>query len=320
MSFWTQLATTVGGALGGPIGAFAGGQIASAIQKNEPVQGPLTQKQMQTRETLGALSTAVFQTYDDNKNARILTNNQNRIYATETANQNSIYQAQVASDQALANQGTDLNKLREKSEEAGFNPLTVLRSTGGIGFNNDVQLTAPSLTVPRISSPTFWSSFGTNFQNNLQNSANLENTYANTAFVTKQTAQIGKISNAAKFDPINKTIPFFITVKGEGGLKDFKIINPEIIEASFAEVGGSLSWLAAQYSSQHNVSLSKARTIVGNLLANHESFKQPITKTNLQPANVPGSFKPGPLSIDWFKNAIDRVVINTNLPNSLIGH
>jgi hypothetical protein len=249
------------------------------------------------------LSTAVFQTYDDNKNAKI-----------NTANQNAVYAAQAANDQQLANQGTDLNKLRDSAEEAGFNPLTVLRATGGQGFNNSVNFVAP-----RLSSPTFWSTFSGNHQSNLQNSANLENTYANTAFVTKQTAQIGKISNAAKFDPLKKTIPFFITVKGEGGMKDFKIINPEIIEASFAEVGGSLSWLAAQYSAQHNVSLSKARTIVGNLLANHERFQQPITKTNLQPANVPGSFKPGPLSIDWFKNAIDRVVINTNLPNSLIG-
>lgn len=315
MSFWTQLATTVGGAIGGPIGAFAGGQIATAIQKNEPVQGPLTQKQQQTQNRLGALSTAVFQTYDDNKNAKI-----------QTANQNAVYAAQAANDQQLANQGLDLNKLRDSAEEAGFNPLTVLRSTGGQGFNNNV-----SFVAPRLSSPTFWSTFTANAQTNLQNTANLQNTYANTAYVTKQTSQIGKVSSSANLGrSYSKTIPFFVTVKGEGGLKDFKIINPEIIEASLNEVGGSLTWLSAQYAAQNNVSLSKAREIVGNLMANHESFEgidvpPSVTQTNLPPSNVSGSFKPGVLSLDWFKNAIDSSIDavanstykNTALPNSI---
>jgi hypothetical protein len=237
------------------------------------------------------LSTAVFQTYDDNKNAKI-----------NTANQNAVNAAQAANDQQLANQGTDLNKLRDSAEEAGFNPLTVLRATGGQGFNNSVNFVAP-----RLSSPTFWSTLSGNFQSNLQNSANLENTYANTAYTKRLTANVGK--NNSKYDPLNKTIPFFITVKGEGGLKDTKIINPELIEASLREVQGSLTWLAAQYAAQHNVPLSHAREIVENLMANHEAFNgidqpSPITQSNLQPSNA-SDYQPGVLSLDWFKNAID---------------
>ena len=189
MSFWTQLASTVGGALGGPIGAFAGGQIASAIQNNQPVQGPLTQQQQQTQNTLGALSTAVFQTYDDNKNAKI-----------NTANQNAVNAAQSANDQQLANQGTDLNKLRDSAEEAGFNPLTVLRATGGQGFNNNVNFVAP-----RLSSPTFWSTFTGNYQTNLQNTANLQNTYANTAYtgILGRSALNASLQNTRQTEALN---------------------------------------------------------------------------------------------------------------------
>jgi hypothetical protein len=180
MSFWTNLATTVGTAYGGPIGGFIANTLASKAQN--PVQGPLTQQQQKNQNTLGALSSAVFQTYSDNKNNKTDISNQNAVYAAQTANDNSVYAAQTANDQALSNQGTDLLKLRNKAEEAGFNPLTVLRATGGQGFNNDVMLSAPSLIAPQISSANFWGSFTNNYQTSLQNKANLQNTYANTAY------------------------------------------------------------------------------------------------------------------------------------------
>ena len=43
--------------------------------------------------------------------------------------------AKASGDAAKASQrGTDLKKLRKEAEAAGFNPLTVLRATGGQGF------------------------------------------------------------------------------------------------------------------------------------------------------------------------------------------
>jgi hypothetical protein len=97
-------------------------------------------------------------------------------------------------------------------------------------------------------------------------------------------------------------------------------VKAELIEASLREVQGSLTWLAAQYAAQHNVPLSHAREIVENLMANHEAFKQPsITTTTLPPANT-ADHKPGVLSINWFKNAIDSATTgfrsHPNLPNN----
>jgi len=64
--------------------------------------------------------------------------------------------AKAASDAAKAREntptGTDLKKLRKEAEAAGFNPLTVLRSTGGQGFNKQGSSGA-------LASASFWSSF-----------------------------------------------------------------------------------------------------------------------------------------------------------------
>ncbi len=60
--------------------------------------------------------------------------------------------AKASGDAAKASQrGTDLKKLRKESEAAGFNPLTVLRATGGQGFNKG--------SSGALASASFWSSF-----------------------------------------------------------------------------------------------------------------------------------------------------------------
>jgi len=60
--------------------------------------------------------------------------------------------ATAAGKAAKASQrGTDLKKLRKESEAAGFNPLTVLRTTGGQGFNKG--------SSGALASASFWSSF-----------------------------------------------------------------------------------------------------------------------------------------------------------------
>jgi hypothetical protein len=60
--------------------------------------------------------------------------------------------AKASSDAAKASQrGTDLKKLRKEAEAAGFNPLTVLRATGGQGFNKG--------SSGALASASFWSSF-----------------------------------------------------------------------------------------------------------------------------------------------------------------
>jgi hypothetical protein len=60
--------------------------------------------------------------------------------------------AKASGDAAKASQrGTDLKKLRKEAEAAGFNPLTVLRATGGQGFNKG--------SSGALASASFWSSF-----------------------------------------------------------------------------------------------------------------------------------------------------------------
>lgn len=60
--------------------------------------------------------------------------------------------ASAAGKAAKASQrGTDLKKLRKEAEAAGFNPLTVLRASGGQGFNKG--------SSGALASASFWSSF-----------------------------------------------------------------------------------------------------------------------------------------------------------------
>jgi len=57
-----------------------------------------------------------------------------------------------ANAQARQNTGTDLGKLRKEATDNGFNPLTVLRATGGQGFNRDPD-------VGQLASSAFYNSF-----------------------------------------------------------------------------------------------------------------------------------------------------------------
>jgi hypothetical protein len=60
--------------------------------------------------------------------------------------------AYAKSEQSKANKHNPLAKLRRQAEEAGFNPLTVLRATGGQGFQNGSSAI--------LASGSFWANFG----------------------------------------------------------------------------------------------------------------------------------------------------------------
>jgi hypothetical protein len=62
----------------------------------------------------------------------------------------AIQSGKAAKQQAQASQ-TDLKKLRDDAQAAGFNPLTVLRATGGQGFNKG--------SSGALASATFWGNF-----------------------------------------------------------------------------------------------------------------------------------------------------------------
>jgi len=62
----------------------------------------------------------------------------------------AVQKSKAAKAQANASQ-TDLKKLRDDAQAAGFNPLTVLRATGGQGFNKG--------SSGALASATFWGNF-----------------------------------------------------------------------------------------------------------------------------------------------------------------
>lgn len=152
-----------------------------------------------------------------------------------SARQSAKYNAQ-----ARQNTGTDLGKLRKEATDNGFNPLTVLRATGGQGFNRDPD-------VGKIASSAFY------------------DTFARGIGVANQQSQTNdEINERSHFD-----IPLMINVFDDSGnVEDFKIINPELIEMSGQEITGSLGMLAAQYAAQHKVSIAKAKEILKNIIDN----------------------------------------------------
>ena len=103
--------------------------------------------------------------------------------------------AKASSDAAKAsqNKGIDLKKLRKEAEAAGFNPLTVLRATGGQGFNKG--------SSGALASASFWSSFANSAGQiagqfdplrKAQREANLAETRAQTAYLGSLTSANGK--------------------------------------------------------------------------------------------------------------------------------
>ena len=102
--------------------------------------------------------------------------------------------AKASGDAAKASQrGTDLKKLRKEAEAAGFNPLTVVRATGGQGFNKG--------SSGALASASFWSSFANSAGQiagqfdplrKAQREANLAETIAQTKYLGSLTSANGK--------------------------------------------------------------------------------------------------------------------------------
>jgi hypothetical protein len=109
----------------------------------------------------------------------------------------TIMSAVAAKKAAKAGQ-TDLTKLRNEANRAGFNPLTVLRATGGQGFNNTAAL----------SSAAFMSAFsrlGNNIAEAKQQKATLDNTLVNTRYTGILADQAIKEMNSPAIMPGQST-------------------------------------------------------------------------------------------------------------------
>lgn len=182
----------------------------------------------------------------------------------------------------------DLAYLNEQAQNNGYNPLTVLRATGGQGSR-----TSPD--VGKMASAQFWQTFASGMPDAY------ETTYDKRMKQAQLQNVLGQSKQRSHFD-----IPLMINVFDESGnVEDFKIINPELIEMSGQEIRGSLAMLAAQYAAQHKISISKATRIIKNMVDNRRN------NLGLEPVfNTPAKLEKG-VGDDWKPNPmpsfLDRV-------------
>jgi len=158
--------------------------------------------------------------------------------------------------QAQATQNTgklDLGYLRQEAENNGFNPLTVLQSTGGAGSTK-------SSNAGLLASSQFWATYadGLGELNNRQYEQGLINAERNAKKLNYETTGIDGLNNVALFQ----------TVKDPTGVfKDFLIVNPELLDMSANQIRSSITVLAGEYSLQHGLPISEAKQLFQKLFA-----------------------------------------------------
>jgi len=154
----------------------------------------------------------------------------------------------------------DLEKLRREAEENGFNPLTVLRATGGQGSTK-----GPS---GGLASGAFFSTFAQGIPSILESKydekmkqATLANTLASTQSMLSSINQRGR-----------DDVPLLVTAYDPTGkLADFLIPNPEVLEFSASEFSASLTAIAASFALQNNITKAEAKDILMSIYQNRKS-------------------------------------------------
>ena len=111
--------------------------------------------------------------------------------------------------------GTDLGKLRREAEANGFNPLTVLRATGGQGFYNN------QIPMGRLSSDAFFNTFDriANSKNKYPPAPEIkENTITGKEILAPVTMSNGKLNsdqNTAIYDVVQDPVRLEYVTDGE---------------------------------------------------------------------------------------------------------
>lgn len=149
-----------------------------------------------------------------------------------------------------------LEKMRRDAEKAGFNPLTVLRATGGQGFNHGQSAA--------LASSTFWETFGNSvgqfvddndpYNKKLkeldmqQAQATLDNTRVSTGYTQGLIGQLA--ANPDVYAPYKDSIPvrvgketrqLDITVAKRMRIEPNAVITPGDLEELLGEVHGNIT-------------------------------------------------------------------------------
>jgi hypothetical protein len=197
----------------------------------------------------------------------------------------AVQTAKAAKSQANASQ-TDLKKLRDDAEASGFNPLTVLRATGGQGFNKGASGV--------LASATFWGNFANAGQTALndfdpynqkrkeldmqQAQASLNNTLASTQLMKSQ-------SQPQKQSKYKQEDLFIEVVDPTGSIPNFIALNPDLLDSSINESTGAMAMYAAQFAMQHQISVEEAKAILNKGIQNYKnnlSAKPPLSTDALK--------------------------------------
>jgi hypothetical protein len=169
--------------------------------------------------------------------------------------------AQSRNAQKMANQGTDLGKLRREAEANGFNPLTVLRATGGQGFKQNVSLGSGALA-----SAAFFNSFaglGQNIAQAKQQEATLKNTLASTRSYTARSQPLGTAATTIPSDisPLMEA-PRIEVSQLPDGTKVNSRVNA-LLQTSVDGQGRQITTPAGEDISEWALNLAKIAVIVG---------------------------------------------------------
>jgi hypothetical protein len=160
----------------------------------------------------------------------------------------------------------DLAKLRREAEQNGFNPLTVLRATGGQGSTK-----GPS---GGLASGAFFSTFAKGIPNILEANYNKKMKQAQLTNINASTDNLlasTKSLLSQKHERGRHDVPLMVTAYDPTGkLQDFLIPNPEILEFSKSEFTASLTAIATSFALQNNVTIPEAKEILEAIFENRK--------------------------------------------------
>jgi len=190
--------------------------------------------------------------------------------------------AENASRPVTTTQKVDFEGTIKDATNAGFNPLTALRATGGNITSTTTRYVAPLLSsMPSRNFTDIMSDAFSGYQSFQKGRTQKMQLGLETNLLKSQIGlnlkQIGEKIRGRDEQPL-----FITAYDPTGKLADFLMPNPELFEMSFSEFTSSLGVMATSFAAQNNITMAEAEDILTSMYENRQNniaLKQP--KTNL---------------------------------------
>jgi len=219
----------------------------------------------------GALIGGVLDGKKARKAQQAQINEQNRIATIAAEN---------ASRPVVTTQKVDFNSTIKDATNAGFNPLTALRATGGNITGTTTRYVAPLLSsMPTRNFTDIMSDAFSGYQSFQKGRTQKLQTKLETDLLK---SQIGlNLKNIGTKIRGRDEHPIFITAYDPTGkIADFLMPNPELFEMSFSEFTSSLGVIAGSFATQNNITKDEAKDILMSMWENRQNniaLKKPKT-------------------------------------------